>query len=180
MAIEQPTKEFLGFLQQHPEIRMQIRATPNKTLLYAGSFWPTIGRDSKPVWKELLDWKRSNPVLADKETLPDILMRILIHGRPFANLLDWTKQLDPLQPWKENGFLVWRALSGIFAANAVGKVSFYIGSGVTKGEKVFAATELGVLAKNPNVDSVTKDMLAYYQRCINNKQADINAGFIAS
>jgi hypothetical protein len=46
MAIDQPTKDLLGFLHKHPEIRMQIHATPDKTLLYAGSLF-------KPVWKEL-------------------------------------------------------------------------------------------------------------------------------
>jgi hypothetical protein len=172
MAIQQATKDFLGFLQKHPEIRMQIRAAHNKTLLYAGSFF-------RPVWKELAEWKLSNPQLADKEMLPDVPARIVLYGQPFPRLLVWAKHLDGLLPWQDNGFVVWRALSGLFAANAV-KVSFYVGSGVTRGEKVFAATELSVLARNPNVDAVTKDMLAYYQRCVTSKLANINAGFIAS
>ena len=70
-------------------------------------------------------------------------------------------------------------MSGIFAANAVGPVSFYVGSGINKKDKVFAATEIPVLLRNPNVDALTKDVLAYYQRCVQNKQQGINFGFIS-
>jgi hypothetical protein len=30
--------------------------------------------------------------------------------------LVWAKSLDRLVPWEQNGFIAWRALSGIFAA----------------------------------------------------------------
>jgi hypothetical protein len=173
MPIEQPTKLFLAFLQKNPTIRMQIRAAPGKTLLYAGAFF-------KPVWRELAELKRSNPQVADKEILPEVLARIFLTGQQFPNLLQWAQDLDRLPSWKENGFLAWRALSGIFASNAVGGVSFYVASGISKDEKVFAATEIGVLARNPNVDAVTKDVLAYYKRCVESKQANINFGFISA
>ncbi len=172
MPIHQLTKEFLGFLQKNPAIRMQVRAASGKTLLYAGNFF-------KPVWKELLDLKRMNPQIATKEILPDVLSRILLPGQRFPNLLNWAQDLDCLPDWKENGFLAWRALSGIFAANAVGGVSFYIASGISRDEKVFAATEIGVLARNPNVDAITKDILAYYKKCMESKQVNINFGFIS-
>jgi hypothetical protein len=93
-------------------------------------------------------------------------------------LLAWVKALDSLAPWKENGYTAWRALSGIFAANAIGTVSFYIGSSVTRAGKVFVATELPVLMRNPNVDAVTRDVLSYYQRCVQNGRSAINFGFI--
>jgi len=69
-------------------------------------------------------------------------------------------------------------LSGIYASKAIGSVSFYIGSGVSKSNKVFAATEIPVLLRNPHVDPVTKDILSYYQRCIQSGQTAINFGFI--
>lgn len=159
------------FLQKNPAIRMQLRAAPNRTLLYAGSFF-------KPVWREIAELKRSNPQVADKEILPDVLARLALTGQPFPDLLSWVQSLDRLDPWTENGFVAWRALSGIFAANAVGTVSFCIGSGVDA-NKVFAATEIGVLARNPNVDAMTKDILGYYQSCLRTKQCSMNFGFIA-
>jgi hypothetical protein len=80
-------------------------------------------------------------------------------------------------PWKDNGFTIWRALSGIYASNAVGKVYMYVGSGITK-EKVLAATEIGVLARNPNVDPVSLEMIRYIQHCIRTRRADINMGYL--
>lgn len=172
MLLGSAAKEFLVFLQNNPKIRAQIRAAPNKTILYAGVFF-------KPVWQELSDLKHTNANLADKEILPDVLARINCPGQPFTDLLTWAKHLDHLTPWQQNGFIIWRALSGIYAANAVGAISFYIGSNVSKDNKVFAATELSVLARNPNIDGVTRDILAYYQRCIQTKQTNMNFGYIA-
>ena len=89
---------------KNPSIRMQIATAPGKSLLYAGAFL-------KRIW-ELADLKRTNPQLAAKEILPDVLARILVPGQPFPHLLEWAQDLDRFSPWKENGFLVWRALSG--------------------------------------------------------------------
>ena len=61
-----------------------------------------------------------------------------------------------------------------------GPCRFRIGSGVHAAQKVFAATEASVLSRNPNVDPTTKDLIAYFQRCIQSKQADINLGFISA
>jgi len=108
-----------------------------------------------------------------------VLARIQVRGAPHSNLLAWAQALDTQQPWAENGFIAWRALSGIFAANAVGAVSFAIGSPVSAANKVFAATEVSVLARNPNVDATTRDLVAYFQRCIQTRQDHINVGFIA-
>ncbi|RCW75733.1 hypothetical protein [Pseudorhodoferax soli] len=174
MSLLQPTKELLQFLQKNPGVRSQIRAAPDRTLLYAGEFF-------RPVWQELSELKRSNAQMATKEILPDVLARISTHGMPYPNLLLWAKEIDklPQEVWKQNGFVIWRALSGLFASNAVGAVSFSVGSRISKDHKVFAATEIAVLARNPNVDAMTKDILAYFQRCVQTKQANMNFGFIA-
>ncbi len=172
MAFQAQTRAFLTFLQSNPGVRDQIRAAPGKTLLYAGSFF-------KPVWREIAEYKRSQPQLADKQTLPDVLALIRVPGTPYPSLLAYVQDVESKVPWNPDGFTLWRALSGLFAANAVGAVSFSIGSGVT-GAKVFAATEAMVLARNPQVDPVTKDMVAYYLSCIKNKQVNINAGFISA
>jgi hypothetical protein len=172
MPLRPETRAFLGFLQTHPAIRDRIRAAPGKTLLYAGAFF-------KPVWREIEEMKRTRPELADKELLPDVLARIPAPGGSHASLLAYAQAVERQVPWKPDGFIVWRALSGIFAANAVGPVSFQIASGVS-GEKVFAATELWVLLRNPKIDALTRDVLAYYQRCIQNKQTAVNVGFVTA
>lgn len=173
MGFQPATKQFLTYLQKHPEIRHQIQAAPDRTLLYAGSFF-------KPMWKEIADYKRAHPEVADKQMLPDVLARIPVPGSRHVNLLAYVQDLEHHVPWRPDGFTVWRALSGIFASNATGAVSFQIGSGVEAGKKVFAATEASVLSRNPNVDATTKDLLSYFQRCIQSKQADINLGFISA
>lgn len=172
MALQQPVKELLRFLQQNPGIRMRIAAPPNGTLLYAGAFF-------RPIWQELEQLRARHPELAAKRLLPDILAQITTPGQASPTLLAWAKSLDGLIPWSANGFVAWRALSGIYASNAVGAVSFYVGSEITKASKVFAATEVPVLLRNPNVDVVTKDILGYYQRCVQSGQSAVNLGFIA-
>ena len=172
MPLLQPTKDFLRYLQKNPAMRTQIRAAPGRTLLYAGTFF-------RPVWQEIAMQKQSTPQLASKEILPDVLRRIQVPGTAHSNLLAWAQELDRLEPWRENGFIAWRALSGLFASNAVGPVSFWVGSQVSKDRKVFAATELSVLARNPNLDATTRDLVAYFQRCVQSGQARINTGFIA-
>jgi len=151
---------------------MRIAAPPNCTLLYAGTFF-------RPVWQELERLRALHPELAAKRLLPDVLAQVTTPGQVAPTLLAWAKSLDNLTPWSANGFVAWRALSGIYASNAVGTVSFYVGSGISKASKVFAATEVPVLLRNPNVDTVTKDILGYYQRCVQSGQSAVNLGFIA-
>jgi hypothetical protein len=109
--------------------------------------------------------------------LPDVLARIPVPSTGHPNLLKYVQHVERLVPWKPDGFTLWKALSGIFAANATGSVSFQIGSGVSATEKVFAATEIGVLARNPGIDAITRDLLAYFQRCIQSGQTSVNVGF---
>jgi len=171
MPLMPTAREFLTFLQQNPEVRARIAAPPDATLLYAGDFF-------KPVWKELEALKRQNPWIASKKMLPDVLAAIPISGRPHENLLAWAESPGIVEPWKDNGFIVWRALSGIYASNARGAVSFCVGSDVTK-SKVFAVTEVAVLARNPHIAPLTRDMLAYYQRCIRSGHTNVNVGYLA-
>lgn len=173
MAFQQPTRTFLSYLQKNPVIRSQIKAAPNQTLLYAGYFF-------KPMWKEISDFKRQNLQFSQKEILPDVLARLSAPGTSFVSLLAYVQNVESHVPWKPDGFTLWRALSGIFASNAVGTVSFQIGSGVTVSDKVFAATEVAVLMRNPKVDSTTKDLLDYFQRCIQSRESKINFGFMSA
>jgi hypothetical protein len=174
--IQWPTRNFLRFLREHPHVRSQIRAKTDKTLLYAGKFF-------EAAWIEIRDQRKTVPQMADKEILPDVLRRVAVSGQQFSNLHDWIKSLEILVPKDKNSFIAWRAVSGIFAANAEGAVSFYIGTGITK-DKVFAASEVAVLSRNPNLDSLTREVLAYYQDALRTRKvdiggiADIGFGFI--
>lgn len=172
MGLNQETRELLIYLNKHPEIRNKIRAEHDQTLLYAGNFF-------KPIWKEIEDDRRALGLTYSKKILPDILARIRLLNAPYPTFKVWLEQLDKIQPWKKNGYVAWRALSGIFASNATGKVSFMIGSGVSKSNnKVFAVTEIHVLDRNPKIDAVTKDAIQYYLRCVRSKNSEINTGFI--
>jgi hypothetical protein len=173
MSLLPATKALLKYLHDNPDVRSQIAARRDATLVYAGNFF-------RPMWQEISQLKLRYPQMASKQTLVELLARIPTPGQGHENLLSWAQSLDSLQPWQQNGFIAWRALSGIFAANAVGAVSFCIGSRVRPEEKVFAATEIPVLLRNPNVDVLTKDVLAYYLRCMQTHQADMNMGLIRS
>ena len=63
------TKEFVRFLSRNPAIRNQIRAAPDKTLLYSGAFF-------RPSYQEIKARKQFDPQVAEKETLPEVLARI--------------------------------------------------------------------------------------------------------
>jgi hypothetical protein len=172
MALLEPSRQLLKFLQRNPVVRARIAAAPNMTLVYAGDFF-------KPMWKELEQLKRTNSAVASKTLLPEALAAIQTPSQPHATLLAWVKSLDTLLPWSENVFIAWRALSGIFPANAIGSVSFYVGSHITKRDKVFAATELHVLLRNPNISGTARDILEYYDRCVRSGRSAINLGYIA-
>ena len=172
MVYQKATTTFLSYLKANPGIRSQVRAAHDQTLLYAGEFF-------KPMWREIAEFKRQHPEYRSKETLPEVLARIKVPGAPQPNLLAYVQDVERTVPWKPDGFALWRVVSGLFASNATGAVSFQIGSGITKSDKVFAATEVSVLARNPNLDATTRELVAYYQECIKNKQTVINAGFIS-
>jgi hypothetical protein len=58
-------------------------------------------------------------------------------------------------------------------------VSLCILSGVSPEEKVFAATEVSVMLRNPDVDAASKDRLECYKRCMLTKSSDINVAYIS-
>jgi hypothetical protein len=104
MPLSPPVKDLLSFLQKNPAIRRGIAAPQNETVLYAGNFF-------RPIWKELLELKRTCPELSSKKMLSEVLAQINVPGPRHPNLLSWAEALDGIVPWKENGFIVWRALS---------------------------------------------------------------------
>jgi hypothetical protein len=162
------TKNFLAFLRENPGLRKRIAAKPDKTLIYAGSFF-------KPMWKELGVVRTQ---LKDKsfELLPDVLDQLPSPPGTAGSLKTFVEALTARVPWKDDGFVIWRALSGIYASNAIGKVYVYVGSGVTR-DKVRAITEIHVLARNPNIDKTSMEVIHYLQNCIRTKNADINFGY---
>jgi len=189
--VKPATRDFLVYLHRNSEVRDKIRALPGKTLLYAGgtlkaSIWP--GEVVwKPIWQEIKEWKKTHPEYSDKQILHDVLSQvpvpgIPVAGRSFSNLLQYVKYLEEEAkvPEKPDLFTVWRCLSGIFAANARGAVSFAIGDGVKAGRKIFATNEIHVLERNPNIDAQSRSLLEYYVDCVKNKKADIHFGFIAA
>ena len=173
MPFNPMTITFLKYLHNNPAVRSQVRAGVNQTLLYSGTF-------GKPMWSEIEMRRRFYGGLLDKQTLPDVLVQVAAPGTGHPSLRAYVEDVERNVPWQPDGFTIWRALSGIFAANAVGKVSFLIGGGITRDTKVFAATEVGVLMRNAKVDAITKDLLAYYLRCIQSKEPSLNLGFISA
>jgi hypothetical protein len=170
MRLDKETVTFLSTLRKNKPLRDQIAARPDRTMLYAGGFF-------RPVWKELEALRLAHSAVHDWELLPDVLRKLPRPSGASAtskSLLDHVEDLSRRVPWKPDGFTIWRALSGIFASNAVGRVRFYIGSGVTREEKVFAATEVGVLRRNPNIDPVTREVVEYLADCVQRGQAAIN------
>ncbi len=90
------------------------------------------------------------------------------------------EQIDQLNPYEANGFLAWRLVSGLFASNALGAVSFWLGTWDAAEKKVFAVTEVHVLRRNKNVDELTQDLLEYYVRCLERKRPEELVSFLAS
>lgn len=189
MALLAPTREFISYLQRHPEVRSKIRALPGKTLLYAGSTPFVLGHQfgyQAPVWREIRALKLRDPQFADKQILQDVLRSVQTPGTSHLNLLSYAEHIEAevqkhsrSQPEIDrNQLVVWRALSGLFAANAQGAVSFWLGTGSGGAEKVFASTEVWVLLRNPKIDSVTRDMLAYYETCLKAGNLDITVSLM--
>ena len=166
-------KGFLTYLAKNPTLRNRIRAPRDKTLLYAGHLFKT------PMFQAIKRDQLKDPQLRDKETLDVVLKRVPAPGTKYRSLYDYIDDVAKQVP-DADGFECWRVVSGIFAGNAAGKVSFQIGSKVDPKTKIFPSEEVKVLASNPNVDQTTKDLLAYFERCIAAGQTDINVGLITA
>ena len=173
MSLQPATVEFLQYLRQNPQIRDQIKARSGKTVLYAGKL-------ILPAWREVDRFRETFPEYADKQTLPEVLALIALPGCQYDNLYQYLAHICENVPERPDQFVLWRAVSGIFAKNAVGSVSFCIGSEVTRAEKVFAATEIYVLMRNPNIDELTRDVLSYYKRCLENEDHAMNFSFFSA
>jgi hypothetical protein len=173
VPLQTATRAFLAFLRCHPELRTRIAAEPGTSIFYAGSLL-------KPIEEELADVKRLSPDVAQKMTLGDVLSRLEVPELSSTSMLSYVLAIEQRVPRRPDAFILWRALSGIYATNAVGKVSFQIGSGMTAMGRVFATTELGILLRNPHVDETSKDLLAYYDRCIRRGEDGVNVGFFSA
>ena len=178
--LQPETRSFLRFLSTHPEIRVQIKAPPDKTVLYTGEF-------AGPMWATVKRDQQFAPAMHDKVTLEDVLVHVAVPGAGYANLMEYANGVAQALSGKasltkaeadRNINIIWKALSGIFASQAVGRVSFHIGSNVDP-KKVFASTELAVLARNKHVSPLTKELIGYYQDCIRKGITAINLGFTA-
>jgi hypothetical protein len=186
--------EFLKYLAAHPKLRTAIRAPYGKTILYAGDVPHRLGiawneaarKSSAPAFKngkpfpevrriqqELVERKGTDPQYGDKLTLEDVLKRVEAPDAPYPWLHDYAVFVDTHVPDERSRTVVWKALSGIFASNAAGPVSFALGNDISPATKIFASTEIAVLLRNPNVDQTTKDLLAYYQRCLQRGETEL-------
>ncbi len=169
-GLKDPTRHFLNYLQKHPDLRARIRAPMGQTVAYAG----TVA--TEPVWQRLLRMQISAPGPNDFCMLPDILKRIMVPNDMFAavglitapsvrTMLDFVNFLTgegglPKQvPWDPDGFIIWRALSGIFMSNAAGRVRLLVADVPNRDGKVFFKTEMFVLSRNPNIDPFSKGAL---------------------
>lgn len=174
--LQAETKQFLRYLQNHPELRTRICAPENRTLLYAGKL-------IRNAWQELVAAK-GRPEFAELCILPEVLSSVPAPNSGHDSLHTYVQAVCAKVPWEDDGFTLWRALSGIFASQAKGRVSFYIGDSISgdmenvENRRVFAVTELPVLDRNPNLDALTRDVLAYYMRCLKNKNQAMNFSFI--
>ncbi len=182
MPLLPETRDFLAYLQKHREVRNRIKASPDKTILYAGDGFPTLGGTGfTPNWQELQNHQGQRPGVV--ETLHNVLERVPAPPPNVGTLQGYAEVLAQ-QEKRVNGAraerVIWRALSGIFASNAQGKVWFLVGSHVDPDTKVFALTEVHVLRRNPNISPESKDMLEYYVRCVQKRDPDIGGGYLPS
>jgi len=168
MPLQPATRNFMIYLQQHPEVRGRIKAERDKTLLYAGDF-------GSPIWVQLETYKRQHPGAI--QLLPDVLKSIAAPPGSLGNMKDHVDDLTRKVSPRDQS-VIWKALSGIFASNAEGTVYFSVGSHVTPNKKVFASTEIAVLLRNPNISAVSRELVEYYRRCVQTRTSEINTGFM--
>ena len=131
------------------------------------------------MWQEISDLKRTNPQTKDKETLPDVLSRISVPGKPFPNLLLYVQIWSGESPGSPMG----SPYGGLYleSLQPTQCVPFHSRlAPASRQMKVFAATEVYVLARNPNLDAATRGLLDYYLRCAKSGKVDLNIGFISA
>jgi hypothetical protein len=171
------TRQFLHYLQTHPLVRARIRAPKNTTILYAGDCF-------EPAYKEIRTLIGTRPEYRHLVTIEHVLNDVPAPDTSYPTLQAYVDAVAGAVPKYDDQFILWRALSGIYVSNAEGQVSFYTGDGISRDNddlerrKVFAVTELPVLGRNENVDALTRDIVAYYQRCLSTPQASTGFAFI--
>ena len=173
MPLLPETKSFLTYLQQRKDVRALITAGSDKTLLYAGH--DGFG----PAWRKILDFQRKQPGAV--ETLHDVLARLPApppHHGTLQSYAEALAQKEKAANGPRSERVVWRTLSGIFASNAKGKVWFYVGFNVDPDTKIFALTEIAVLKRNTGISPESRDMLAYFERCVRTRNSEIGAGYL--
>ena len=165
-----PVRTFLKFLHDNPGFRRLIAAPPDKTLVYAGRF-------IRGAWRDLEAMAAKDPEVHDYVILPSVL-RTLPPPQGTAigtkSMHEHLLSLEALEPWEKNGFVAWRAVSGIYASNAVGRVRFYVGCQISPKTKVFAATEIWTLLRNAKLDPLSREIVEYLAEKVRTKQGDIN------
>jgi hypothetical protein len=166
-GLQEPTKKFLSYLQKHPELRARIKAPFGQTVAYAGAF------PDGASWERLLRRQLSDPRSNDFLMLPDVLRAIpcppdlykhvgLVTPPSVRSFLDYVNFLTGESgnkaqvPWNPDGFIIWRALSGILISQAQGRVRLMIGDTPKPEGKVFFKTEIFVLDRNPNIDTFSQ------------------------
>lgn len=105
MPLMQETRDFLSFLARDRGLRDRIAAAPDKTLIYAGSFF-------KPAWRELAQMRAHHPNDRSFELLPDVLERLPPPPGSSGTLRSHVEALtDEGQPgsvpWQQDGFVIW-------------------------------------------------------------------------
>jgi hypothetical protein len=171
------TRQFLHYLQTQPLVRAQLKAPRDSTVLYAGKVVHEAYKEIKVLIATRAEYRHL-------VTLEEVLNGLPAPDTPFSTLQEYANSVLAVVPKLDDQFILWRALSGIYASNARGQVSFYTGTGISRDNddvdrrKVFAVTELHVLGRNEKVDTLTQDIVAYYQRCLSNPQESTAFSFI--
>jgi hypothetical protein len=171
MPLLPETRSFIAYLKRK-DVWDRIKAGRDKTLLYAGDMFA-------PAWREVQAMQRKQP--GTVEILHDVLANIPAPPPHHGTLQAYAEELakkEKLANGARSERVVWRVLSGIFACNAEGKVWFYTGSNVFPDTKVFALTEISALMKNPRISPESRAMLEYFERCVRNKNPEMNAGYL--
>lgn len=172
------TRQFLRYLHAHPSVRTEIQAPEHATVLYAGTLFRKAFEELKAL--------QATPTGRHLVMLEDVLKKVAAPDTDYPTLYAYANAASSNERQDEDTLIIWRALSGIYAAQARGQVSFYVGKGVSRDKndlqnrKVFALTEVHVLERNGHLDTLTKDIVAYFQRCLRNPKESTAFSFIGA
>lgn len=153
MALDPHLLSVFSLLKRHPAVRARLAAPVDKTIVYSGGMLdpiPTeVDREVHAAWRMLAHAKAQDPVRFDYVTLEERLRQF--HVIEFGeSLFDHANRVA--QSLKERGLadqaaILWRALSGIYAQGARGRVRALILPQPGIASSVFSLTEVSVLLK---------------------------------